>query len=443
MPPTTYTPAKLSDDFDAIIDSDEQRVAYDDPKVVHVLTDITNPLTSRLVEAVYRKHGKRCRPTGRTDKAVMQYAKEVCSGRECVPMAAMAGAMVKDIRLHRAKDDISVYFTLDQEGPCQNGAWPLVWETFCRRLEARNTIVGVNRNTTPAHLGLTDRHLREINDCILIGDLLEEAGNALAVTAKDPESALQEFDAVIQETAATLGESDESLDVLLEQWAARMRSTPLQMPVADAPKALIIGGLNLMFVHYPVSASLIEQGVVPKVVDVAEGACWVESEDTVRHGLKSGYISPREQFTFKPSRDNRQEALAVRKSRMGVKMIGSRLAHFRDIMAASWLLFDRHHSYLDILEAGHSYVSANAFTETTAATGRYLCSREDGIYDGFVNLGAFNCQPAMNTQAILRPLANTSNLPYIAVDCEGPWLSASQRRLLETLAVRAKRNRGV
>ena len=64
-----------------------------------------------------------------------------------------------------------------------------------------------------------------------------------------------------------------------------------------------------------------------------------------------------------------------------------------------------------------------------------------GFYDGLINLGCFNCQPAMNSQAIIRPLANEGNMPYSAIDCEGPWISANQKELLETVAMQAKRLR--
>ena len=47
----------------------------------------------------------------------------------------------------------------------------------------------------------------------------------------------------------------------------------------------------------------------------------------------------------------------------------------------------------------------------------------------------------MNSQAIIRPLANKSDIPYAAIDCEGPWISTNQRRLLETIAIQAKRVR--
>ena len=91
------------------------------------------------------------------------------------------------------------------------------------------------------------------------------------------------------------------------------------------------------------------------------------------------------------------------------------------------------------IEKGHKYATYNGFTETPVTTGRYLCSVENGVYDGLISLGSFNCPPAMNSLAVIRPLSNTNDIPYAAIDCEGPWISANQRRLLETIAVQAKR----
>jgi predicted nucleotide-binding protein (sugar kinase/HSP70/actin superfamily) len=111
-------------------------------------------------------------------------------------------------------------------------------------------------------------------------------------------------------------------------------------------------------------------------------------------------------------------------------------------MSKSGLLFDQFIEFIDLFEEGNKYVSANSLNETPVITGRFLHSIKEGIYDGLINLGTFNCQPAMNSQAIIRPLANKSNVPYAAIDCEGPWISTNQRRLLETIAIQAKRVRG-
>ncbi|MHA2283103.1 MAG: hypothetical protein ACXAC5_19860 [Promethearchaeota archaeon] len=95
--------------------------------------------------------------------------------------------------------------------------------------------------------------------------------------------------------------------------------------------------------------------------------------------------------------------------------------------------------YSSILLLRSEFASINAITETPMIIGRFINSLQSGVYDGLINLSTFNCQPAMNSQPIIRPIANKSDIPYAALDCEGPWLSTNQLRLLETIAVQAKR----
>ncbi|MBW2457293.1 MAG: hypothetical protein JRI68_22485, partial [Deltaproteobacteria bacterium] len=164
-----FTPAKLAAELDHLIDSDGQAVAYDDPRVVHVLTDVTSPFAGRLIEAVYAKNGRRCRTPGRTRPATLERAKGLCSGRECIPLIATVGAALTDLEQARESDELTLYLTLDQEGPCQNGAWPLAWQVFIERLAARNVISGVNRSSANRQLGLNGAQVAEIGRCVLAG----------------------------------------------------------------------------------------------------------------------------------------------------------------------------------------------------------------------------------------------------------------------------------
>jgi predicted nucleotide-binding protein (sugar kinase/HSP70/actin superfamily) len=434
--------ATLSPGFDFILDSNANRVAFDDPRVVHIHTDITSRFAEQITSAIYRKHDINYRAMGRPTPEIMQYARKVCSGRECIPMTAITGAIVNDILNKRGPEEISVYFSLDQEGPCQNGAWPIVWDIFNRRLNLDNIIWGVNRNSTPNALGLSSSILSAINDASWLGDLFEEAENALKCAALDKTDAHHRFEHAFEQFNQALAQG-EKLERELDIWAEQMAGIPLKSPIDSIPKVLIFGGLNVMFVHYPVTEYFLDQGIIPKIVDMAEGACWLASEEMTRSGFKQGYIKPSEQLTFKPSKEDRQAALKVRASRFGIKRIESRQKKFREIMARSGLLFDHQLPFAEIMEAGHQYISYNGFTETPVTTGRYVSSLKDGLYDGYVNLGSFNCQPAMNSQAIIRPIANAGNTPYVALDCEGPWISANQRRRLETVAVQAKRVRKI
>jgi predicted nucleotide-binding protein (sugar kinase/HSP70/actin superfamily) len=435
----TYKPARLATDMDCIIDSDGLRVAYDDPRVVHVWAINHSALTVRMIAKVYENSGRKFRGVDQTSAEVMQDAKKLCSGRECVPMTAMVGAAVQDIFNRRQPGEITIYFNLDQQGPCQNGAWPLVWETFCKRLKARNVIAGVMPTPANNRLGLDAAHMKDINQGVLLGDLFTEAELTLKCIAQDRRSAMQSFEDEFNRFIECFKKGDKAIEPALSQWAERMAAIPLKASVEKTPKILIFGGLNLLFVHKPVTDYFLKQGIIPKLVDFNEGACWIESENIMRFGFKKGLTKPEDQFAISPRKKDGQEALTARKSKIGLWFIDAIQKQFRKIMEKSGLLFDEHIPFSILAEAGHKYVSYNSFTESSTTVGRYICSVESGLYDGLVNLGSFNCQPAMNSQAIIRPLANKSNLAYAALDCEGPWISTSQRRLLESIAVQAKR----
>jgi predicted CoA-substrate-specific enzyme activase len=441
LQPSAYQPARLSADMDCIIDSDGQQVAYDDPRVVHVWAINHSALTVRMIEKVYENSGKKFRGVEQTSADVMQDAKKLCSGRECVPMTAMTGAAVRDIFNRREADEITIYFNLDQQGPCQNGAWPLVWETFCNRLKARNVIAGIMPTNANKRLGLDAAHMKGINQAVLLGDLFTEARLTLKCVARDRSAAMQAFQNEFNRFIECFREGDRAIEPALSRWAERMAAIPLQASLEQTPKILIFGGLNLLFVHEPVTEYFLNHGIIPKLVDFNEGACWIESEDITRFGFKKGLTKPEDQFASSPRKKDGHGALAARKSKIGLLFIESLQKQYRNIMAKSGLLFDVHMPFSNLANTGHKYVSYNAFTESSTTVGRYLCSVESGLYDGLINLGSFNCQPAMNSQAIIRPLANKSDIAYAALDCEGPWISTNQRRLLESIAVQAKRMR--
>ena len=356
-------------------------------------------------------------------------------------MTAMAGEALKDLQERRGKNELTLYFALDQQGPCQNGAWPEVWESFSERLNHKNFIGGINLNSTPDHLGLEAGHVQRMNNSLLLGDFFSEARNTIKCLAIDNEAALAVFENEFAEFLTRFSKDDQALENALTHWAEKMAEIPLKASASETPKVLIFGGLNLEFVHFPVTEYFINQGILPKTVDVAEGISWIESENLIRLGFKHGYQEPAEQFSASLRKKNKADAVKARVSRMGVQKIDAFQKKIREVMTPSGLLFDHHISYAEIITKAHPYVSNNGFTETAVTTGRYLCAIENGLYDGLINLGSFNCQPAMNSQAIIRVLASQYDTPYIAIDCEGPWLSANQQRLLETIAVQARRNK--
>ncbi len=440
------TQARLSKNKDCIIDSNGQSVEYSDPRIVHVYLPDASSYAKRLQIKIYEKHERKIRLSQDTDKEILHLSRRLCSGRECVPMVANAGSAIKDILKYREEDEITLYLTLDDPGSCQHAAWPIAWETFAKRLDLRDAIYGIWPIPSNQNLGMGPGFPLELVSSFILGDLFDEAETALKCLAKDKTGAVELFNAAFERFSLSFKKDTTATKPALECWTQEVSSIPLKASLETTPKVLIFGGLNVQFVHYPVTDYFICEGVIPKINNISEGLLWLMSQRVMRYGLSKGFISPLEQFSIprleKLSSETGDKMAALAKmSRLMMSAIEENIEEYRKIMEKSGLLYDTHVPFVEMIEKGHNHATYNGFTETPITTGRYLCAVEDDIFDGLINLGSFNCPPAMNSQATIRPIANKNDMPYAAIDCEGPWLSSNQKRLLETIATQAKRRR--
>lgn len=439
--------ARLSDNFKYIHDDAGNKVPYDDPRVVHVWPINTNITLTRTIGATFNKRGWRFRFPGPTGTETMQYARQLCSGRECIPCVALTGGTYKDMLHSREKDEISVYYNLNQEGPCQNGGWSVIWDTFHARLKQENTIFMAYPCIDNNFMGQGDIFALEMAIAIALGDIFEEAETTLKCLAKEPEEARRLFKRYTDHVVSSIPRGVLALKKALDQWIDTMKRIPLKGSLKEVPKVLLFGGLNVMFIHHPISQFFEEQGMIAKVIDFSEGASWLTSEYITRFGLTQGLMEPESQYGALPflrylrrPGSGVKTALNALRARVHLWGFDTLIQILRKHIAKSGLLYDGHIPFPRLAREGHAYASTNGFNETSISVGRYVASVQDGVFDGLVNVGSFNCQPAMNAQAILRPLANAHGMPFISIDSEGPSLSASQERLLETLAVQARRH---
>ncbi|MFW9873764.1 MAG: hypothetical protein ACFFG0_11720 [Candidatus Thorarchaeota archaeon] len=440
---------RFSKNYEYIIDSEGNRIDFDDPRIVFVEPAARNPYGKRLVIDLYKNYNRNIRVSQETDDNILQYAKQICSGRECVPSLAIAGSILKDIKEYRGNDEITIYRDpLNQHGPCQNGAWPILWDIlFKKRLHTKNAFFCIGPSFKNNYLGLKPDLilLEQIN--FIIGHYIVEAKNALQCVAENKYSAIERFEVITDKFINSVKEKEKTLRTALVKWARDVSRIPLRTTVEKTPKVLIFGGLNLLFTHYPVEQFFLEKGIIVKIVDLVESLNLMLSEPVLRYGVRKGIITPKQQFEEASvdisfiAEEYKRDAEKAKRSLSKMEFLDSQCTTYRKIMSKSALFFDPYVDYWDLMEEGNKYVSSNSFTETPAITGRFIHSINSGVYDGLINMGTFNCQPAMNSQAIIRPLANKYDIPYAAIDCEGPWISTNQRRLLETIAVQAKRVR--
>ncbi|MDD2736851.1 MAG: hypothetical protein PHF56_23195 [Desulfuromonadaceae bacterium] len=454
--------ARFTEKFTHVIDSEGNKVALDDPRVWHIWTLDAGLYTQLILKNRFARRGWQFRLAPKNSKETMQLAMSLGSGRECVPCVGIIGATCKDMLENRShKDEISIYYNIDQDGPCQNGGFPVIWSAIAQRVPMDNVVFLTWPSQRNNYINRGEAMAADVVISIIFGDLLDEAESSLKVLAKDKKSALDVFEKethIFMESCKEgkqRGNFYDAANLLViekawRRWTKNVSKIPLKSTVEETPRVLLFSGGNLLWINYPVTDYFIEQGVIPKQVDLSEFFGWLESEDIVRYGFARGYTEAIGQYNFirlaasflNPGNwKNREMGLRALRCRWHLWLLDFLITRWRKMGTASGLLFDKQISWNEVTFAGNKHSSDAGYHETCANVGRYVLSAQGDVFDAVVNVSSFNCAPAMNTAAIVRHLASSNDMPYAAIDMEGPWISASQMTLLETIAVQARRSR--
>ncbi|HNZ64535.1 MAG TPA: hypothetical protein PKJ10_01750 [Smithella sp.] len=442
--------ARFSSDEKHIIDKDGNVLQLDDPRVIHVWTMETNPYQLKMIEQLFLKRGWHLRVIKKPIEVAMKDAKHFCTGRECFFANYYAGAVYNDLMDHGNNDgEVTLYYYANQKGPCQIGAWPDVFEIMRERLKMDNSIFLVRLSEKNNYLGQGPALGREIASSLALGDIFREAEYSLTCVAADPEEAMKTFQAETGKVLESIKDGLKALNAALEEWARAVARIPVKKKVSEMPKILVLGTVEVEILHHPVVQYFISQGIIPKVTNFTQFPFILTAENYVRYGLKRGKIALKDHMKVFPfilnllnPKTDYKEYLGAVVSLIGSKTFNVLMKKYHKIASRSGLLCNEYISMEDICIAGDSLASVNTFTESFEAIGSYLMYSKTGVYDGLMHLCSFNCQPAVNAQAIIRSHSSASNIPFASIDMEGPWLSSGQIRTLETLAVQAKSSHG-
>ncbi|MCP4135013.1 MAG: hypothetical protein GY754_28825 [bacterium] len=438
--------AHLARNYTHIIDCDGSRVEFNDPRVVHVWPIGSGMYTSRLVESLYKKRGWQFRNAGMPDSVVIEKAKNLCSGRECVPCLVFTGLTYIDVTENRAPEEISVYYNIDQEGPCQNAAWPHVWEIFAETLDAPNAVFLTFPSITNNYMGQGEFFALDLIHAVVLGDIFEEAVNTVKCLAVDKEEALAVFETATTAFIESAKKGVWGFRKALKKWARAVSKIPLRAAPGETPKVLIFGGLNAMHTHFSISDYFLEQGIIPKVSDLGDFFNCLETEWVMRHAFKRGVLDFKKfyrvwplLFSFFNPRNNVKESFTAIRARIHMLAMNILIKRYRKMAQESGLLYDSHISFCEMHASPQEYFESISYTETKVVVGKYLSTVKSGIFDALLNLSVFTCQPGMNAQAIIEPIAHEKDVPYAALVVDGPGITTNDRRLLETFVLQCKR----
>jgi predicted nucleotide-binding protein (sugar kinase/HSP70/actin superfamily) len=357
----------------------------------------------------------------------------------------MVGKAVKYLET-RPPGEVTVFQILDQGGPCQNGAWYDAAPIILERLGEADAVVAwpTARNN---YLGKGDRLGAVKVAAYVLSDLMAEIRSALRCLAEDPSAAM----ALLGELESSLIEASSSgllaIERGLREAAQRLADVPLRAPVESSPRVLLFGGVNRIFVDGPVRDFFEDRGIVTKTTEMSEFICFLQAEDIVRLGFSQGYLTPMEQcslpvlFSELISAGDRTAARRALHARARIGFVEMLDQRWRRIAAQSGLLFSPYVPFGDIEREGHKRISVNGYTEAPMTIGRYATLLASGAFDGYVNIGAFNCAPSNTASAVIHALSVRTDTPYAVIESDGDCLTTGQQRQLETVAVQCRRRR--
>jgi predicted CoA-substrate-specific enzyme activase len=428
-----------------IVTGSGRRVELDDPEVVHVSLADGPRFVSDILAGFYTALGWRTVFSPNMDAETLQYAKKVCSGRECLPFLAMAGKAVKYLET-RPPGEVTVFQLMDQEGPCQIGGWYDAAPVIFERMGESNAVVAwpTARNN---FLGKGDKLGAMKVAAYVVSDVVAEMRSTLRCLAKDRGAALALLDDLEQKLIAASRGGLLSTERELRRGARRLAGVPLHASVERSARVLLFGGVNRIFVDGPVKDFFEERGILSKTTEMSEFICFLQAEDIVRLGFSHGYLAPAEQCSLSAlvsellsGRDwtAAMSALAARVRISFVEMLDQR---WRRIAAESGLLFSPYVPFADVEREGHSRISMNGYTEAPVTVGRYAALLASGAFDGYINVGAFNCAPANTASAVIHALSLRTDTPYAVIESDGDAITTGQLRQLETVAVQCRRRR--
>jgi predicted nucleotide-binding protein (sugar kinase/HSP70/actin superfamily) len=442
---------EFAPDYKSVITTDGEKVPVDDPRVAHVFALDFSPYALEYIKHYYEARGMRCRVSKRTSAETLQSGKALSNGRECVPVVATLGEIYEDITRNRQDDEITIYYSFSAPGPCQHGGWPIMYDTFHERLQLKNIIFLAWPTRFNNYMG--NGYLWSLNLRLgfPIGDLMDEAENTVRTLATDPEQAMKLFKDECTKALKASSAGLAAMESALRAWATAVRRIPLKAAVEDTPKMLIAGGANIWWLHYEVTDYFINRGIIPKLVDMAEFLNSNEQFPVTEYLFKLGKPPAEQGYNV----EGVMSSLTDRNLSPGTKVEGEVVLdmmtetwvaeHFRKwlrgITVTSGLLFDEEIELEDLYNESITVTSPVSGSEGPNNIAKYHLSAKSTVYDGIVNLRVFNCPIAGGTIAIVQTAANETEMPFVAIDVEGPTITANQQRLLETVLVQAVRNR--
>jgi predicted CoA-substrate-specific enzyme activase len=386
-----------------------------DPRVTLLWPSFGDLATEALVAAT-RKQGVRSEALPIPDARSTQLAREVASGKECIPALIVLGNVLQYLggRSPRRPDEVLLVAVPSTLGPCRTGQYHVFYEQLFCEMGLDHVALYVSGDEK-SYGELGPAFTRDLWRGAVLSDFFTDARSALRLVAADVPSALEVFRRSWRGVLDGLARGGGALETALAEAARQLAAIPRRRRLEDVKKVLIVGEIFVRrdtFSVREVCDHLIRRDILPKASGLSE---WVHYTDWARRRVLQQELRRGGLATLA-----RRGWLAER-LRLGVESWWERRVEdrVRRALLPTGLLPKAADDVDAALAFGASeFVAPEMQSEATISTAAAAAAMQDG-YSGVVIISPFGCLPGRVIEGVYAPWARAHGYPVVALENDG------------------------
>ncbi len=392
-----------------------ERVDIRDPRVLLVWPPMGD-LSTELVAAASRKQGIRTEHLAVPDVRSTQLARNVASGKECIPALLVLGSMLQFLDKHRPSrpDEIILIYVPSTLGPCRTGQYYVFYDHLLHDMGFENVVLFVGEGEN-SYREFGPGFTKDLWQAVVLSDYFTDIRHGIRLLAKDPEEGLRVFDACWKDVVASVARGGSEYKRSLARCTEALSNIPKKKTMDQVKKVMVVGEIYVRRDNFSVEelvSHLIDQGIYPKLAGVTEWIYYMDwsqrfllgdqlKRDGLVRAVLNGWLKDRAWLGLESWYKHRVD----HQVKHALMPTGFLAEVFEDMDAA--------------LEQGaREFVSPEMESEATISPAVAAAAMQHG-YHGVAIIAPFGCLPGRVIEGVYAPWAKQRGYPVVALENDG------------------------
>ena len=391
---------------------------------VHLIWPSMGDLSTEAMNVASHRQGihSTCLPL--PDAHSTQLARNVASGKECIPALLVLGSILQFFRDPSrspvraagpgSSEEIYLVFVPSTLGPCRTGQYYVFFDRLFEEMGWDNVVLLVS-NSENSYRELGSTFNQDVWRAIVLGDYFADIRNSLRLLARDPGAAMELFASMWQDVLRAFRAGPKELDRELRRAADRLGGLPRKGRMEDLKKVLIVGEIYVRRDNFSVeelSQLLISKGIYPKVTGITE---WFHYTDFARKFIMEGRRRRGGWLRTLVDGGLKDEAVYLIE-KLWKQTVEEKIAA---VLRPTGLIPHVPHKMSEIIGEGQKeFVDPELESEATVSPAVGAAAMKEG-YSGVAIIAPFGCLPGRLIEGVYAPWAKARDYPVLALENDG------------------------